>query len=116
MPNCYPFWGKTHIDNAAAAFMSSINALKAVSGGKQVLISETGWPTDGGTNGSAVPNEENAARYFEQIREWSLSTGTQVLYFDAAGRPERRGRCRIALGLYDDRVRAQGRICRPFVL
>lgn len=91
MPNCYPFWGKTHIDNAAAAFMNSINALKAVSGGKQVLISETGWPTDGGTNGSAVPNEENAAQYFEQIREWSLSTGTQVLYFDAADEPWKAG-------------------------
>ena len=91
MPNCYPFWGKTHIDNAAAAFMNSINALKAVSGGKQVLISETGWPTDGGTNGSAVPNEENAAQFFEQIREWSLSTGTQVLYFDAADEPWKAG-------------------------
>ena len=73
--------------DAAANFIDSINALKAVSGGKQVLISETGWPTGGGSNGSAVPNEENAAKYYEQIREWSLSTGTQVLYFDAADEP-----------------------------
>ena len=91
MPNCYPYWGGTVIDNAAQAFINSISALKAVSGGKQILVSETGWPTDGQTVGSAVPGEANAAQYFEKIREWSLSTGTQVLYFDAADEPWKSG-------------------------
>ena len=47
MPNCYPFWGGTDISQAAASFIESINNLKAASGGKQVLVSETGWPTPG---------------------------------------------------------------------
>lgn len=91
MPNCYPYWGGSGIDSAADVFISTINELKAVSGGKQVLVSETGWPTAGQTVGGAVPNEANAARYFDAIRKWSLSTGTQVLYFDAADEPWKAG-------------------------
>ena len=85
--HCYPYWGGSHIDSAAQSFISQINSLKAVSGDKQVLIGETGWPTGGSSNGSAVPNEENAAQYFEQIRDWSVSTGTYVLYFEAFDEP-----------------------------
>ena len=91
MPNCYPYWGGSGIDSAANVFISTINELKAVSGGKQVLVSETGWPTAGQTVGGAVPNEANAARYFDAIRKWSLSSGTQVLYFDAADEPWKAG-------------------------
>ena len=91
MPNCYPYWGGASIDNAAQSFINSVNTLKSVCGGKQILVSETGWPTAGETVGSAVPDEKNAAQYFEKIREWSLSTGTQVLYFDAADEPWKAG-------------------------
>lgn len=87
MPNCYPFWGGTDISDAAEAFTQSITALQAVSGGKQVLVSETGWPTAGGTLGSSVAGEEQAAAYFEAVRAWSLQTNTQVLYFQAADEP-----------------------------
>ena len=87
MPNCYPFWGGTDISQAAASFIESINNLKAASGGKQVLVSETGWPTAGPTKGNAVPGETQAKQYFEAIRAWSLATGTQVLWFDAADEP-----------------------------
>ena len=87
MPNCYPFWGGTDISQAAASFIESINNLKAASGGKQVLVSETGWPTAGQTKGNAVPGETQAKQYFEAIRAWSLATGTQILWFDAADEP-----------------------------
>ena len=87
MPNCHPYWGGAAVDSAAEVFISKIDQLKAVSGGKQILVSETGWPTAGQTVGGAVPNEGNAAKYFDEIRKWSLSTGTQVLFFDAADEP-----------------------------
>lgn len=90
MPNCYPFWGGVRADEAAGRFVRSIAELQAVSGGKQVLVSETGWPTDGGTLGDAVAGEQQAAAYFEAVRSWSLATGTQVLYFQAADEPWKR--------------------------
>lgn len=87
MPNIYPYWGGVRIDSAFDAFRRDVNSLQAVSGTKEILISETGWPTEGQTVGNAVPGEKQAAQYFEQIREWSLSTGINVLYFDAADEP-----------------------------
>ena len=87
MPNCYPFWGGVNISGAAQSFIQSITALMGVSGGKQVLVSETGWPTSGGKYGNAVTGEEEAASYYEAVREWSLETGTQILYFSSADEP-----------------------------
>ncbi len=87
MPNCYPFWGGANINDAAGSFIQSITALRGVSGGKQVLVSETGWPTAGGNYGNAVTGEEEAAAYYEAVREWSLETGTQILYFSSADEP-----------------------------
>ena len=87
MPNCYPFWGGANISSAAQSFIQSITALMGVSGGKQVLVSETGWPTGGGKYGNAVTGEAEAAAYYEAVREWSLETGTQILYFSSADEP-----------------------------
>ena len=84
MPNCYPFWGGADISEAAQGFIDSITSLQAVCGDKQVLVSETGWPTAGGTQGNAAAGEAEAAQYFEEIREWSLSTNTQIFYFASA--------------------------------
>lgn len=87
MPNCYPFWGGENNTDAAQSFIQSITALKGISGGKQVLVSETGWPTAGGKYGNAVTGEDEAAAYYEVVREWSLETGTQILYFSSADEP-----------------------------
>ena len=87
MPNCYPFWGGVNITDAAQSFIQSITALMGVSGGKQVLVSETGWPTGGGKYGNAATGENEAAAYYEAVREWSLETGTQILYFSSADEP-----------------------------
>ena len=87
MPNCYPFWGGANISSAVQSFIQSITALMGVSGGKQVLVSETGWPTGGGKYGNAVTGEAEAAAYYEAVREWSLETGTQILYFSSADEP-----------------------------
>lgn len=90
MPNCYPFWGGVEISEAPQSFIRSITALQTVSRDKQVLVSETGWPTagnEGSSYAAAVAGEEQAVQYYEAVREWSLSTGTQILYFDSADEP-----------------------------
>ena len=87
MPNCYPFWGGSSIETAASGFAASLSALKAAAAGKEIVVSETGWPTDGTAKGSAIPNEENARAYFEKILDWSVSTGTPLLWFASADEP-----------------------------
>ena len=83
MPNIYPYWVQIPVSAAMNAFFSEVDSLKALSPGKEVIISETGWPAEG--SDTAGPAE--AAAYFTAVREWSLSTGTQVLWFAAFDEP-----------------------------
>ena len=83
MPNIYPYWEQIPVSAAMNAFSSEVDSLKALSPGKEIIISETGWPTEG--SDTAGPAE--AAAYFTAVREWSLSTGTQVLWFAAFDEP-----------------------------
>ena len=87
MANCYPFWGKASIEEAEANFTESIATLSDVSRGKEIVISETGWPTQGLSWGNADPGEEEAARYYAMVRAWSLRTGVNVLYFSSVDEP-----------------------------
>ena len=109
--NLFPYWSGSSIDSAAADLAEAVARLKAKAGGKEVLISETGWPTAGqtiqnpGDSGSAaVPSGENAARYFEEVRAWSLETGTPVLWFSFTDEPykaEVEGACGAHWGLLE---------------
>lgn len=87
MPNCYPYWDGSDIAEAAGYFAANMEALEAVSGGKEIVVSETGWPTAGPGKDKAKAGEAEAAQYYAAIREWSLATDTQVLFFDAADEP-----------------------------
>lgn len=91
MANCYPYWGGASIEDAQANFTGSIASLAAVSRDKPIIISETGWPTAGQTVGSAIAGEDEAARYYEIVRKWSLATGTNVLYFSSVDEPWKAG-------------------------
>lgn len=87
MPNCYPYWSGVSIDGAAEDFARSISSLQAKAGGKEIVVSETGWPTAGQSVGQADAGESEASRYFEEIRAWSIASGIPVLWFDAADEP-----------------------------
>lgn len=82
-PNYYPYWGGVSIKKAAADFISEMSMLMAWCPEKELIISETGWPTSGkgGTIGAAVPGWKNAAKYFKEIRKWALKSGTKVMFF-----------------------------------
>ena len=83
MPNVYPYWEQVPVSGAVNAFSAEVDSLKALSPEKEIIISETGWPTEG----SDTANPAEAAAYFTAVREWSLSTGTQVLWFAAFDEP-----------------------------
>lgn len=87
MPNSYPFWEGIAADQAAERFIASMAALRASSPRKEILVSETGWPTEGQGRGEAIAGEAEAAAYFAAVRAWSLESGTQILWFDAADEP-----------------------------
>jgi len=51
--------------------------------GKQVIISETGWPTKGEQYGGAVPSYANAMHYFIDTFEWVNKENIQLFYFSS---------------------------------
>jgi glucan endo-1,3-beta-D-glucosidase len=66
----YPYFQNTMsngIDNAANLFFESYDATVSVAGGKDVWITETGWPVSGSTENLAVPSTKNAKTYWDQV-------------------------------------------------
>lgn len=81
--NCYPFWEGYAIEHAKVYMKDMYYRAKAVAGDKPVVISETGWPTQGSAERSAVPGFDNALHYFVDTYTWAESVGVDVFYFEA---------------------------------
>jgi hypothetical protein len=57
------------------------------SGGKPVIVSESGWPSAGNTIGEAVPSAENAAYFFLNFVSWARAENVPFFYFEAFDEP-----------------------------
>jgi len=83
MANYYPWWESVSIENAISALDTAHWQMVAAAGGKEVYVSETGWPSGGATNGPAVPSPENASRYFHEFVAWASLHNVKYFYFEA---------------------------------
>lgn len=83
LTNCYPFWEGCPLDQALPYMQSMLRRTQAVAQGKQVIISETGWPDKGTNFWGAVPSPDAAMRYFADTCDWAEADGVEVFYFAA---------------------------------
>ncbi len=81
--NCYPFWESCPLEYAVAYMNVMYQRAKAVANGKRVIISETGWPSEGEAYGAAVPGYENAIDYFLETTRWVEQEGIDLFYFSS---------------------------------
>ena len=68
--DAYPYFQNTMsnaINSGKSLFFEAYNATVAVSKGKPVWITETGWPVSGPTENLAVANIANAEAYWKQV-------------------------------------------------
>lgn len=68
--DAYPYYESTKansIDNARSIFWDDFNAATAIAQGKQVWLTETGWPVQGPTMNQAVAGVANAAEYYKGV-------------------------------------------------
>lgn len=106
LANCYPYWESCHIDyslmHAKQMYYQALHAGQ----GKKVIITETGWPSQGTGLGDAQPSMENALRYFLNMQQWSAQEDIEMFYFssfDEAWKVGAEGDVGAYWGLWDAR-------------
>ena len=83
LTNCYPYWEGTHIDYSLGHMNDMYSKVVNVSLGKKVIITETGWPSQGGSLRDAHSSEINAMKYFINTQHWSDHNKVDVFYFSS---------------------------------
>lgn len=68
--DAYPYFEKERensVQNGKSLFYSALQKTKDVAGGKELWITETGWPVSGKTENLGVPSPENAKIYWDEV-------------------------------------------------
>ena len=83
LSNCYPYWEGCHIDGALNHMQQMFGQATHAASGKKVIITETGWPSQGGSLKGAESSEENAIKYFINTQQWAQKANVEVFYFSS---------------------------------
>lgn len=81
LTNCYPYWEGCPIEYSFDHMRSMYESAKQAGKGKRVIITETGWPSAGGSFKGSIANEENAMRYYINFQNWCNTNGIESFYF-----------------------------------
>ena len=77
----YPYWGGLAIESAAEDTLLRVQELQAAHPNKRVMLTEFGWPSDGGTIGGAIASPENAVRYYRETIPLLNRNKVEYFYF-----------------------------------
>ncbi|MDZ7613366.1 MAG: glycosyl hydrolase family 17 protein [Flavobacteriaceae bacterium] len=83
LANCYPYWEGCDQDYSLLYMKDMYNRVLRVANGKKVIISETGWPSQGSNLYGAYPSMENAIKYFINTQKWSQEEAIEIFYFSS---------------------------------
>lgn len=81
LANCYPFWEGCHIDYSLLYMKQMYYQALQAGQGKPVIITETGWPSQGGGVQAARAGFENFLKYFINTQSWSKADHIDIFYF-----------------------------------
>ncbi|HQW43313.1 MAG: glycosyl hydrolase [Chitinophagaceae bacterium] len=81
--NCYPFWEGCSFENSLGYMQQMYQQAKKAANGKQVIITETGWPSEGESLKGSVPSMQHARDYFINTQLWSANDDIPVFYFSS---------------------------------
>ena len=83
LANCYPYWEGCDIDYSLIYMKDMYNQAVKAGKGKKVIISETGWPSEGEGLQGAQPSFENAIKYFVNTQKWATEDNIDIFYFSS---------------------------------
>lgn len=83
LANCYPYWEGCSIEHSLVYMKQMYQQAVRAGGGKKVIITETGWPSQGEGKDGAFPSEVNAMRYFINAQQWCVEADIELFYFSS---------------------------------
>ncbi len=83
LSNCYPYWEGCSIEHSLNHMQQMYGQASDAGNGKKVIITETGWPSEGGSLRGAVSSAENAMKYFINSQVWSSKSNIDMFYFSS---------------------------------
>lgn len=83
LTNCYPYWEGSNIEYSLPHMKSMYHQARAVANGKKIIITETGWPSQGESFKDSHPSRENAIKYFINSQLWSQAEAIDIFYFSS---------------------------------
>lgn len=83
LSNCYPFWEGCDCDYSLPYMKDMYHQALAAGQGKKVIITETGWPSQGTNLRGAQPSDANFMKYFINTQQWSAQEDIEIFYFSS---------------------------------
>ncbi len=83
LTNCYPYWEGSNIDYSLPHMKSMYHQAMSVANGKKIIITETGWPSQGESFKDSHPSREHAIKYFINAQLWSQAENIDIFYFSS---------------------------------
>ncbi len=102
--NCYPYWEDTAFEHALAHMQYMHRLAVEAADGKPVIITETGWPSQGEGKDAARPSADNAMDYFILTQLWARAAQIETFYFssfDEAWKVDAEGDVGAYWGIWD---------------
>lgn len=81
--NCYPFWEGAPVEQAGIYLQEMYRKTKAMANGKEIIITETGWPSSGEKVGDAEPSLQNQMAYYVEVQSWAEEANVDLFYFSS---------------------------------
>lgn len=83
LANCYPYWEGCPLEYSLGHMQQMFGQATHAANGKKVIITETGWPSQGTGLRGAQPSAENAMKYFINAQVWSAKQDIEIFYFSS---------------------------------
>ena len=77
--NIHPFFGGVSADEAVQNLEQQISSFQGKAGGKDIIISEVGWPSEGESNGNAKPSVDGMSKVVKAL----MNSDIQYYYFES---------------------------------
>ncbi|WP_299113568.1 glycosyl hydrolase family 17 protein [uncultured Winogradskyella sp.] len=83
LANLYPYWEGCPIEYALGHMQAMYGQVVDAAQGKPIIITETGWPSEGGGEKGALAGSEAAMKYFIDAMSWTKENDIPIFYFSS---------------------------------